>query len=129
MRTANRKAISTQPLFPHKNIYNLIILCPDASNRLIMLSLLTLRPQCMCIEARPLSWLCEVAILSQVVRHLKAEKERYRGMRYLVLPVEFLTCFFFLLRPQRFQAMLNTKPRCTLIIGHAIDKIRNQCTR
>jgi len=32
--------------------------------------------------------------------------------------------------PQRFQipAMLNTKPRCTLI-GHAIDKIFNQCTR
>jgi len=25
--------------------------------------------------------------------------------------------------------MLNTKPRCTLIIGHAIDKIFNQCTR
>jgi len=25
--------------------------------------------------------------------------------------------------------MLNTKPRCTLIIGYAIDKIFNQCTR
>jgi len=25
--------------------------------------------------------------------------------------------------------MLNTKPRCTLVIGHAIDKIFNQCTR
>jgi len=28
-----------------------------------------------------------------------------------------------------FQAMLNTKPRCTLIIGHAINKMFNQCTR
>jgi len=25
--------------------------------------------------------------------------------------------------------MLNAKPRCTLIIGYAIDKIFNQCTR
>ena len=32
-------------------------------------------------------------------------------------------------RRQRFQAMLNTKPRCTLVIGHVIDKIFNQCTR
>ena len=40
------------------------------------------------------------------------------------------TRFFFLSLwwPQEFQAMLNTKPRCTLIIGHAIDKIFNQCT-
>ena len=30
---------------------------------------------------------------------------------------------------KRFQAMLNTKPRCTLIIGHAIKKIFYQCTR
>jgi len=25
--------------------------------------------------------------------------------------------------------MLNMKPRCTLIIGHAIDEIFNQCAR
>jgi len=31
--------------------------------------------------------------------------------------------------PQRFQAMLNRKPRGTVIIGHAIEKIFNQCTR
>jgi len=36
---------------------------------------------------------------------------------------------FFFNRPLRFQAVLNTKPRCTLIIGHVIDKIFNQCTR
>ena len=31
---------------------------------------------------------------------------------------------------KQWMSMLNTKPRCTLIIGHAIDKIFiNQCTR
>jgi len=37
--------------------------------------------------------------------------------------------FFFAQQPHRFQAMLNMKPRCTLIIGHAIKKIFNQCTK
>jgi len=31
--------------------------------------------------------------------------------------------------PQRFQAMWNMTPCCTLIIGYAIDKIFIQCTR
>jgi len=72
------------------------------------------------VDAFTVCLLCELFSACLSVSHLGV------GAFCLVFGNSF---FIYYKRPQRFQAMFNTKPRCTLIIDHAIDKIFNQCIR